>query len=91
MYQKEIEFFWPLTEQIQLDLDYSRCVKPSVTVNIANGGTGITLASPSNVTWTTTLTASEVTTDTLTLTVDKTPSYVRKWLYKLLNIKWKLK
>jgi hypothetical protein len=91
MYQKEIEFFWPLTEQIQLDLDYSRCVKPSVTANIVNGGTSIAMVSPSNLTWTTTVTASEISTERLTLTVDKSPSFMRKWLYKLLDIKWKIK
>ena len=91
MYQKEIEFFWPLTEQIQLDLDYSRCVKPSVTANIVNGGTSIAMVSPSNLTWTTTVTASEISTERLILTVDKSPSFMRKWLYKLLDIKWKIK
>jgi hypothetical protein len=25
MKQQEIEFFWPLTQQISLDLDYSPC------------------------------------------------------------------
>ena len=25
MYQTQIEFFWPLTEQIPLDLDYTGC------------------------------------------------------------------
>ncbi len=91
MYQKEIEFFFPLTEQIQLDLDYSRCVKPSVTANIVNGGTSIAMVSPSNLTWTTTVTASEISTERLILTVDKSPSFMRKWLYKLLDIKWKIK
>jgi hypothetical protein len=91
MYQKEIEFFWPLTEQIQLDLDYSRCVKPSVTANIVNGGTSIAMVSPSNLTWTTTVTASEISTERLTLAVDKSPNFMRKWLYKLLDIKWKIK
>jgi len=28
MTQQEIEFFWPLTEQIRLDLDYTDCYKP---------------------------------------------------------------
>lgn len=32
MYQQEIKFFWPLTEQIPLDLDYSNCEKPKLTV-----------------------------------------------------------
>jgi len=30
MYQQEIVFFWPLTEQIPLDLDYTDCDKPKL-------------------------------------------------------------
>lgn len=30
MQQLQIEFFWPLTEQIPLDLDYTDCDKPKV-------------------------------------------------------------
>ena len=90
MYQHEIEFFWPLTEQIPLDLDYSVCRKPSIAVTTNNIGTRFPVTGGTNLTWTTTLTASEVTTDTLTLTVDKKPNFVVRWLYKLLNINWKI-
>jgi hypothetical protein len=54
MYQQEIEFFWPLTEQIKLDLDYTECDKPKLwtTLPISNGGTGYVLMSTgSDVTW----------------------------------------
>jgi len=58
MYQQEIQFFWPLTEQINLDLDYTPCeeyekkkredlAKNSVTSGMfltAGTGTGITTA-----------------------------------------------
>lgn len=59
MYQREIEFFWPLTEQVRLDLDYTPCeeynkrkqeelAKTSITSGqflIAGGGiTGATWA-----------------------------------------------
>jgi len=51
MYQQEIQFFWPLTEQINLDLDYTPCqeyekkkqeemVKNSVSYTF---GTGLTV------------------------------------------------
>lgn len=33
--QTEIQFFWPLTEQIELDLDYSAC--PRITFWRDNG------------------------------------------------------
>jgi len=39
MKQLEIQFFWPLTEQIPLDLDYTECDKPKLYYTIPNGGT----------------------------------------------------
>ena len=35
MHQLEINLFWPLTEQIPLDLDHTNCYKPK---NITNTG-----------------------------------------------------
>ena len=40
MYQQEIKFFWPLTEQIPLDLDYTDCEKPSIAVTIDGTNNG---------------------------------------------------
>ena len=37
MNQLEIQFFWPLTEQIPLELDYANCEKPKFSTN--TGGT----------------------------------------------------
>jgi len=34
MNQIELQFFWPLTEQMPLDLDYSVCEKPKTTVGV---------------------------------------------------------
>ena len=56
MYQQEIEFFWPLTEQISLDLDFTESEKPKMwftapsgNVLIHNGGIGSTTwAAPSS-------------------------------------------
>jgi len=47
MQQLEIQFFWPLTEQIPLDLDYTNCEKQKIwgpinstsALMIGNGGT----------------------------------------------------
>lgn len=36
MTQLEIEFFYPLTEQLSLDLDYSNCEKPKLFTPISN-------------------------------------------------------
>jgi len=35
MYQQEIDYFFPLTEQIPLELDYSGCIKSSPYVSTA--------------------------------------------------------
>jgi hypothetical protein len=56
MQQLEIQFFWPLTEQTPLDLDYTDCHKPKVwsignSINYIGSGTGaITTSSSINTT-----------------------------------------
>ena len=48
MHQLEIEYFFPLTEQIPLDLDYTDCDKPKLyyttgtSGSVLMGGTGLT-------------------------------------------------
>jgi hypothetical protein len=37
--QQEIQFFWPLTEQIPLALDYSNCEKQKIWLPINSTGT----------------------------------------------------
>ena len=87
MYQTEIKFFWPLTEQIPLDLDFEGCDTKSLYVcsNI-NGldGTGLTFAS-SPATWTSSL---HIDSETITFNNLKMPWY-RKALFKLMGFKWK--
>ena len=54
MQQIEIQFFWPLTEQIKLDLDFTECDKPKLYTTLPLiGGTGMVLMSTgsSNLTW----------------------------------------
>ena len=92
MYQQEIRFFWPLTEQIPLDLDYTGCERPSLsyplptdTVNsyiISNGGT-----------WTTSIIASNLTldVDTTTVKMKEQPGLCRRTLLKCLGLKCELK
>lgn len=90
--QMEIKFFWPLTEQIPLDLDYTNCQRKLTTQNdtipIINDGTGITLATQP--TWVTATFSGPVETPELVMKLDKQPNIIVKWLYKLLNIKWKV-
>jgi hypothetical protein len=46
MQQLEIQYFFPLTEQIPLDLDYSTCESPKIwttgSLLVGNGGTSWT-------------------------------------------------
>ena len=94
MQQLSIDYFWPLTEQIPLDLDYTDCAKPQLTYSIDNtiGSGGFTLNV--NDAWGTT----SITTSRLHLDVDTTviktntkPPLIRRGLYKLLGLKWEIK
>ena len=91
MTQTEIQFFWSLTEQISLDLDYTDCIKPKLytILPIGSGGTGLTLGSTwstdSNAIWTTSI---NVDTNNITITSKKLPPFYRRVLYKLLGIRW---
>lgn len=96
--QQEIKFFWPLTEQIPLELDYSECdtrynnctIKSSCgTIAISNGATS----------WATTnlsITSDRIEasigieTPGLTMQVKKKPNIVRRALYKVLDINWRI-
>lgn len=85
MYQQEIQFFWPLTEQIKLDLDFTECDKPKLYTTIPLiGGTGMTLMSTgSNITWSTRLGNWEIPDET------KQPSKFQKFMMKyFLGWKW---
>jgi hypothetical protein len=87
MYQQEIQFFWPLTEQIPLDLDYSNCVKPTLSVAY---GTGTTISSfPTGTSWTTT--SIRLNEETTTMLVAKKPNLLRRMIYKLIGFTWEVK
>ena len=94
--QAEIEFFWPLTEQIPLDLDYAECKQSSVYMSegsSATFGTGSTLTVNATGTSWVTINSGRLDLDveqTTILTKEKPPLY-RGALYKLMGISWKLK
>ena len=89
MYQQSFQFVF-LPEQLELDLDYSNCRK-STPIQVVTGSSALTIASTPSLTWTTTVKSNEVETSELVIMLDKRPNFVVRWLYKLLNIKWKLK
>lgn len=88
--QLEIEYFWPLTEQISLDLDYEGCATKNpyvygsdIGLSIVGGtGTTITYGTP---TWSSAL---SIEADTITFGNLKMPWY-RKLMFKLMGFKWK--
>ncbi len=99
MQQLNIQYFFPLTEQIPLELDYEDCGKPMIyrTTEVLgtsgqfliNGGTGAT-------TWTTL--STNLVSPSFTINVDqcpitiiskKKPNFIMKFIYKSMGMKWK--
>ena len=91
MIQTEIQFFYSLTEQIPLDLNYTDCEKPKITTPSNN--VTYTLYNSNMNGAITTFTASNMTIDvsTTTFKVTEEPPLYRKFLYRLMNIKWEKK
>lgn len=91
MYQQEIKFFWPLTEQIPLDLNYDECEKPKLSVPIDNNG--ITYTVNAWDTGTVSITASHLNLDidTTVVKVKETPNLCSRIIYKCLGLKWERK
>jgi hypothetical protein len=89
MQQLEIEFFWPLTEQIPLDLDYTDCNKSQMWTTTTSDGAlsflanGVLMSTGSNLTWSTRLGNWEFPNET------KQPSKFQKFMMKyFLGWKW---
>ena len=92
MKQQEIQFFWPLTEQIPLELDYSGCEKPQITCSVSASSDYTVWENPNPI-GNITVTAGNLQIDTestVILTKQKPPMY-RRVLYKLMGVKWSLK
>ena len=99
MYQLSIEYFWPLTEQIPLDLDYTGCEKPKLEYS---NPTGFTILDGG--TWGTT-TISNAIAPTLSVSPvnpvgylelgplhvgqEKKPNILQRYFFKLLGFNWK--
>ena len=90
--QLSFKFFWPLTEQIPLELDYTESVKYSnnlLTYPLLNAGTGFSIGTAigfNTPTWTTSV---NVDANSFTITSKKIPPLYRRLLFKLLGINWK--
>jgi hypothetical protein len=86
MQQLEIQYFFPLTEQIKLDLDFTECDKPKLYTTLSLiGGSGMTLMSTgsTNLTWSQRIGDWEIPSE------KKQPSKLQKFMMKyFLGWKW---
>ena len=94
--QTEIQFFWPLTEQVPLDLDYTGCERPKLTIptdglNSISFGTGATWTTAINpqLTVTPINSVGELTIGGINLGLEKKPTWLQSKLFKLLGFNWK--
>ena len=95
MKQLELELFWPLTQQIPLDLDYNDCDKPNVYTMLppVTGAIGYLTSNGNSPQWSASLVASNMTIDVdeVVFKVVEEPPLYRKALYKMMDIKWEKK
>lgn len=90
MQQLEIKFFYPLTEQIPLELDYTDCEKPKFSMPSVDAGQ---LVISNGGTWTTSIIASNLSldVDTTTIKMKEKPGLCRRTILKCLGLKWEIK
>lgn len=97
MHQLEIQYFYPLTEQINLDLDYTlthnyeqekknKMLATSVYYSLLNAG--VTTMSSGHIGYSYTI---DVDQSPITVVSKQKPSWVRSYLYKILGVNWKVK
>ena len=97
MKQLELDLFFPLTQQIPLDLDYSQCNHMKYrTVDYPGTNIAIGWNNGENITTSTSLVANSVRTfelhiddDGLTLVSETKPNLIRRLTYKLIGFKWR--
>ena len=90
MQQLEIKFFWPLTEQIPLDLDYDSCQKSvknlTITSGISDNQTFTVLSGSITPSFT-----IDIDQASLTVLSKEEPGLIRRYIYKIMGIKWQQK
>jgi hypothetical protein len=95
MQQLEIEYFFSLTEQIALDLDFKPCVDYAEEQRKKQTYTGYTLNNWNATTWATVSNninpSFTINIDAMPITIQsKTkPNFFRRYIYKILGMKWK--
>jgi hypothetical protein len=97
--QTEIQFFWPLTEQIDLNLDFKSCNNYAEEQRKKQNYIGYTLNNWSAVGPTAFTTISNnlgnpsftINVDAMPITIvsKKKPNFIIKFIYKSMGMKWK--
>jgi hypothetical protein len=93
MRQLEIDYFWPLTEQIPLGLNYEGCEKPKLTIDsVIDSGQTFTISNG----WDTgkvTITAAhmQLDVDTTVIKLKEKPNLCSRIIYNCLGLKWEIK
>lgn len=96
MTQLEFKFFWPLTEQIPLDLDYTDCNTKNPYISsdnpfaLVNSTGSVGVAAFDNIYSATMDSPIILSTNALTLRRSKKPNLIARMLFKILNIKWEV-
>lgn len=83
MKQVEIEYFWPLTEQIDLDLDFNGCYNRPPLFEIRPNDTKTVMSINSNY--------ITLDVDYVNVKVSKKPNIFTRGIYKLIGLKWEVK
>ena len=91
--QQEIKFFWPLTEQVPLGLDYTGCAKPPTVLTeqqglFTTGATWTTAINP-QLTITPNNPVGTLSIGGVNIGLEKKPTWLQKQLHKLLGFNWK--
>ena len=93
--QTEISFFWPLTEQINLELSYEGCdTKPKLTaLSVENGGITWSTVSTTTISPQLTITpinsVGEISIGGIRVGLEKKPTWLQRKLHNLLGFNWK--
>jgi hypothetical protein len=93
MKQLEIQYFWPLTEQIPLGLNYEGCEKPKPKVDsVVSDGLTYTISNGWD-TGTVSITAAQMNldVDTTVIKMKEKPGLCRRTILKCLGLKWEIK
>jgi hypothetical protein len=95
MQQLNIEYFFPLTEQIPLELYYTDCHKPKLTLPFdLTAGKGLKITKgASNTLSNVSISGSQLNLDVeeIEFKLKDKPNLLRRICYKVMGLKWKIK